>query len=147
MLPSASITTGTTSAFNFHSFPNSIYKSWYLSIFSCSFTMIFCSPGIAMSMIKQLLIKQYEAVYVLQHCQFGQENLTRLYILHSPALNQEHAYAVCHYILGRTFSIVANQFSLLLYYAFSVLVMMCVSFHHLEKLWKITVRENHFKWN
>ena len=54
MLPSASITTGTTSAFNFHSFPNSIYKSWYLSIFSCSFTMIFWSPGTATSMIKQL---------------------------------------------------------------------------------------------
>ena len=54
MLPSAPTTTGSTSVFNFHSFPNSICKSWYLSIFSCSFTMIFWSSGIAMSMIKQL---------------------------------------------------------------------------------------------
>ena len=54
MVPSAPTTTGTSSAFNFPSFPNSIGKSWYLSISSCSFTMMFWSHGMAMSMIKQL---------------------------------------------------------------------------------------------
>ena len=54
MLPSVSTTTGTTSAFNFHSFPNSIPKFCYFSIFSRCFTMIFWSPGLMMSMIKQL---------------------------------------------------------------------------------------------
>ena len=51
-LPSAPTTTGTTSAFNFHSFPNSTHKSWHLSMFSCSFRMIYWSPMV-MSMIKQ----------------------------------------------------------------------------------------------
>ena len=56
MVPSATTTTGTSSVFHFHSFPNSIRKSWCLSIFSCSFTMIFWSSGMAMSMIKQLFV-------------------------------------------------------------------------------------------
>ena len=54
MIPSALTTAGATSAFNFHSFHNSICKSWCLSIFSCSFMKIFWSLGMAMSMIKQL---------------------------------------------------------------------------------------------
>ena len=54
MVPSARTTTRTTSAFNFHSFPNSTRKFWYLSIFFCSFVMMLWSPGIAMSIMKQL---------------------------------------------------------------------------------------------
>ena len=54
MTPSAPTTIGTILAFNFHSFPHSIRKSCYLSFFSCSFTNIFWSHGMAMSMIKQL---------------------------------------------------------------------------------------------
>ena len=54
MIPIAPTTTGTTSVFEFYSFPNSIRKSWYLSICCCSFPVIFWSPGMAMSLIKQL---------------------------------------------------------------------------------------------
>ena len=38
---SVPITTRTTSAFSFHSFPNSIRKSWYLCIFSCLSSLYF----------------------------------------------------------------------------------------------------------
>ena len=55
MVPSAPTSTGTNSAFNFNGFPNSMGKSWYLSILSCYFTMISWSPGMTMSMIKQRL--------------------------------------------------------------------------------------------
>ena len=54
MVPSAPTSIGTNSAFSLHSFPNSMVKSWYLSILSCYFTMISWSPGVTMSMIKQL---------------------------------------------------------------------------------------------
>ena len=117
MIPSAPTITGTTSAFHVHSFPNSILKSWYLSIFSCSFMIIFWSSGIAMSMIKQLF------AILLMHTTSGRLCSITLSVwigksLHSPALNQEHVHTICHYILGGTFCIVANRFSLQLYHAF-----------------------------
>ena len=120
MVPSAPTTTGTVSAFNIHSFPNSIGKSCYLSIVSCSFTMIFWSLGIAMSMIKQLFA-------ILQiHTKLGSLcSITKSIwigrshnILRSSALNQEHVHTICHYILGATFCILVNAFSFLLYHVF-----------------------------
>ena len=120
MIPSAPTTTGTTSAFNFHSFPNSILKYWYLSIFCCFFTMIFWSPGMAMSMIKQLFAILTMHTITDRPCSITLsiwiENPTRFCILHSPAL--EHVDTICQYILCETFCIVANGFSLLLYHAF-----------------------------
>ena len=43
--------------------------------------------------------------------------------LHYPVMNQEHVHTICHYILEVIYCIVANGFSLLLYYVFSVLVL------------------------
>ena len=39
---------------SFHTFLNSILRSWYASIFSCSFLLTLTSPGTAMSIISAL---------------------------------------------------------------------------------------------
>ena len=111
---SAPTTTWASSAFNFHCFPNSILKSCYLPIFSCSFTMINWSPHMVLLMIRKFF------VILSMHTISGRlcSNPTRFCILQSPALNQEHLHTICHYILGGTFCIVGNGFSLLIYHAF-----------------------------
>ena len=49
--PRAPITTGMTTTLTFQTFCNSIIKTWYLSIFSCSLMPMFRSPEIAKSII------------------------------------------------------------------------------------------------
>ena len=51
-LPRAPITTGTTSTIlSFHNLPISLFKSWYFSTFSLSFSPTLTSAGTAMLMI------------------------------------------------------------------------------------------------
>ena len=51
IVPRAPLSTGMTTTLIFQTFCNSILKSWYLSVFSCSLMAIFLSPGIAKSII------------------------------------------------------------------------------------------------
>ena len=55
MVPKAPITIGTIVTFMFHSFFNSLARSWYLSFLSHSFSFILWSAGIAKSIILQIL--------------------------------------------------------------------------------------------
>ena len=50
-VPKAPTTIGITVALTFHNFCNCNLKCWYLVVFSSSFTLMFWSPGTAMSMI------------------------------------------------------------------------------------------------
>ena len=54
-VPKAPITIGTIVTFMFHSFFNSLARSWYLSFFSHSFSFILWSAGTAKSTLLQIL--------------------------------------------------------------------------------------------
>ncbi len=53
-VPSAPITIGITVTFMFHAFFSSLTSSWYLSLFSLSFSFTFWSSGKAKSAIRQV---------------------------------------------------------------------------------------------
>ena len=55
IVPNAPITIGTVVTFMFHSFSNSVARSWYLSFFSLSFRFILWSTRTAKSTILQIL--------------------------------------------------------------------------------------------
>ena len=55
IVPNAPITIGTIVTFMFHSFFNSLARSWYLSFFSFSFRFILWSAGTAKSTILKRL--------------------------------------------------------------------------------------------
>ena len=56
-LPRAPITTGTTSTFlRFHNLPISLFKSWYFSTLSLSFSSTLTSAGTALLLLSLLLL-------------------------------------------------------------------------------------------
>ena len=102
--PRAPITTGRTfTGLSFHNLPVSLFRSWYFSIFSLSFSPIFTSAGAAVSRIIHTL---FPCVLTRSSCK-GLNGLSLLhcrvssYILSEP-ISHIHLLNVAHFHLCST---------------------------------------------
>ena len=128
ILPSAPTTTGMTlMLIMFYILLISLFSSWYLSIFSFSFSLTLMSPGIAISIMAQLLsflftktLSGFLALIFVSHWIISSHKSSLLHFQQHPL---DHIHTIFHFFSGCISHTISNNLFLQHYCAFS-----CTSF-------------------